>query len=214
MNFRKFAAISLAIPSILFSSAASAEDLWGCEVLLCLSNPAGPMAVAQCVPPITRLYRAIFKTNPDPFPTCAMARGPNGERNEATPHYNDYYDPCPTGTRALGQGSYAVHQSQVKQGNGGRFSRPSAPLSAVLSGIGEGGYGYSDGDGGTSFPTKVCVGNQTGSVSVDFGSGSEYSDYRSVGIYDQIKLLPAHRNGFSIKVYQNNGLLHVVRPNL
>ena len=34
---------------------ASADD-WGCEVLLCLSNPAGPTAVEQCKPPIQRLW--------------------------------------------------------------------------------------------------------------------------------------------------------------
>lgn len=35
----------------LFSRTAFG-DQWGCEVLLCLSNPAGPTAVKECEPPI------------------------------------------------------------------------------------------------------------------------------------------------------------------
>lgn len=56
----KILAAALAVSAPLISTSARA-DTWGCEVLLCLSNPAGPMAVSQCVPPIKRLYRAIFK---------------------------------------------------------------------------------------------------------------------------------------------------------
>lgn len=202
MNLKKIAAISFTSAALLFANNVSAnDDLWGCEVLLCLSNPAGPMAVAQCVPPITRLYRAIFKKHPDPFPTCPMAAGPNGERNEAMPQYNDYYDPCPEGTRALASGAYAVHQSQVRQT--GWRNRTTVSISSVYTGIGEGNY--------RAEGSKVCVGNQTGSVSVDFGS-NDSTDYRTVGIYDNIQLLRPYNHGFSIKVYQNNSLLHVVRP--
>ena len=34
-------------------------DEWGCEVLLCMSNPAGPEAVGQCVPPMQRFYNVL-----------------------------------------------------------------------------------------------------------------------------------------------------------
>lgn len=212
MKFKSFIACTGIAGALFFSPGARADD-WGCEVLLCLSNPAGPMAVSQCVPPITRLYAAIFKPNPDPFPTCAMARGPNGERNEATPQYNDYYDPCPEGTKPLGPGAYAVKSSDVTV-SGRRFGGTRVNLSAVRTGIGEGSGGVADGDGGTSFPQKVCVAGQTGSVGVEFSSGGDYSDVRSVGIYERIEMLPAHRNGFAIKVYVNNKLHLVVRPKL
>lgn len=42
---------------------------WGCQVLLCLSNPGGPTQYAECVPPITKLWNALAKGNP--FPSCS-----------------------------------------------------------------------------------------------------------------------------------------------
>jgi hypothetical protein len=51
---------------------ARAADLWGCEVLLCMSNPAGPTAVAPCVPPINKLWRHLAKGGR--FPDCPQAR--------------------------------------------------------------------------------------------------------------------------------------------
>ena len=60
---------------VLFTHSAYADD-WGCQVMLCMSNPAGPMAVAECVPPIQRLYEAMshkgFK-----WPTCDLAGKPD-----------------------------------------------------------------------------------------------------------------------------------------
>ena len=50
-----------------------AKAQWGCEVLLCLSNPAGPMAVSQCVDPIRRLYRHLALGRA--FPSCEAADG-------------------------------------------------------------------------------------------------------------------------------------------
>jgi hypothetical protein len=42
---------------------------FGCEVLLCLSNPGGPTQYAACVPPITKLWQelAIGRS----FPICS-----------------------------------------------------------------------------------------------------------------------------------------------
>ena len=50
-----------------WSAAASGSD-YGCQVLLCLSNPSGPTQYGACVPPITKLWRdlALGKS----FPTC------------------------------------------------------------------------------------------------------------------------------------------------
>lgn len=56
------------------SNDVQAEDNWPCEVLLCLSNPAGPTAVGQCVPPIARLFEHLSAGRK--FPICA-ARGTN-----------------------------------------------------------------------------------------------------------------------------------------
>ncbi|RZI40374.1 hypothetical protein EGT07_23820 [Herbaspirillum sp. HC18] len=63
-----FVTIALMI-SIGAPQLALADD-WGCEVLLCLANPAGPTAVAECKPPIQKLWKALAKGKP--FPTCTF----------------------------------------------------------------------------------------------------------------------------------------------
>lgn len=62
----------------IFAGAAHADD-YGCTVLLCLSNPQGPMAVSQCVPPIKRLYDDL--SHGRGFPSCAM--GSDDGKNSA-----------------------------------------------------------------------------------------------------------------------------------
>lgn len=61
--------------SLLSQSSIAQADDWGCEVLLCLSNPAGPTAVAECVPPIRKLWRALARGHA--FPTCLMGNSQN-----------------------------------------------------------------------------------------------------------------------------------------
>ena len=58
--------------SILAPGLAHADD-WGCQVILCLSNPGGPEKYSQCVPPIERLWAAL--RHGDPFPTCDFGAG-------------------------------------------------------------------------------------------------------------------------------------------
>ncbi|WP_213762405.1 hypothetical protein [Caballeronia sp. dw_19] len=58
--------------SILAPCLAHADD-WGCQVLLCLSNPSGPEQYSGCVPPIEKLWRAL--RHGDPFPTCGFGAG-------------------------------------------------------------------------------------------------------------------------------------------
>ncbi len=70
---------------------AKAND-WGCQVLLCLSNPAGPEAVGECVPPIERLWQALSARPPQPFPTCGMG---GGERSNYANHQWASANFCP-----------------------------------------------------------------------------------------------------------------------
>lgn len=79
-------AAALACGLALSSPARADDDLWGCQVLLCMSNPAGPTAVAECVPPISRLWRHLRRGRP--FPSCSQAGFEGG---------NVKYDPwrCP-----------------------------------------------------------------------------------------------------------------------
>lgn len=55
------AAASLASFYLVFDGKARADD-WGCQVILCLSNPGGPTQYAECRPPIEKLSRACKGT--------------------------------------------------------------------------------------------------------------------------------------------------------
>ncbi|MBU9597614.1 hypothetical protein [Burkholderia multivorans] len=57
----------------IFAPVTARADDWGCQVILCLSNPGGPEQYAQCVPPIERLWTAL--RHGDPFPTCDFGQG-------------------------------------------------------------------------------------------------------------------------------------------
>ncbi|WP_251007974.1 hypothetical protein [Sphingobium sp. BHU LFT2] len=59
-----------AICSALAPAPAKASD-YGCQVLLCLSNPGGATQYSQCVPPITKLWRQLATGKA--FPTCTGA---------------------------------------------------------------------------------------------------------------------------------------------
>lgn len=64
----RFAAYLFLSYSYILGSHARADD-WGCQVLLCLSNPGGPTQYAACVPPIQRLWSELAKGGA--FPTCS-----------------------------------------------------------------------------------------------------------------------------------------------
>jgi hypothetical protein len=49
-------------------AAPAAASGWGCEVLLCLSNPGGATQYAACVPPITKLWDQLATGHA--FPIC------------------------------------------------------------------------------------------------------------------------------------------------
>ncbi len=219
MKFSRIFSAVGASAALLFASSPAQADDWGCEVLLCLSNPAGPMAVAACVPPITRLYKAIFKPRPDPFPTCNMAVNKQGQRSYATPQYNDYYDPCPDGTTALEKGQLAIlgtrEQYDKVKGNG-RFGFGVATVynfgkDAVLrAGIGDGSNYYPSEDSGRQ--PKTCVAGGLGTVAM---STNNYDDgYSQVGVYERVVIVDPATNGFSIKVFLDDKIYKVVRPQM
>lgn len=61
------AAVAVVLAGGVWSAPAVASD-WGCQVLLCLSNPGGPTQYATCVPPITKLWEALATGHA--FPSC------------------------------------------------------------------------------------------------------------------------------------------------
>ncbi len=211
-----FAAVAMVVAAPFTSTAAKA-DTWGCEVLLCLSNPAGPMAVSQCVPPIQRLYRAIFKRNPDPFPTCAMAQGQNG-RSWAQVEYNNHYDSCPAGTKPLERGVWAVvgTADQVAKVNERRWfgfhGAQELAAQPMALGIGDGGYQDVRRTEDHRPARKTCVGNLVGNVVITRGSNSDDMTHFDVAVYDRMIALDPHVNGLAIKVFVDSQLFRVVRP--
>jgi hypothetical protein len=96
---------------VLWSLPLTAQaDDWGCQVLLCLSDPRGPRTEAPCRPPIDRLYRALAKGHA--FPVCTLAGSPQTGGSYAQPVF-DPYDPCPAGLRAAEPGRYVVQGKPV-----------------------------------------------------------------------------------------------------
>ncbi len=179
--------------------APAHADQWGCEVLLCLSNPAGPTAVAECKPPIHRLWRHLARGHS--FPSCEMARGPNGA-SYAKRGFS-YYDSCPAGTQPLASGEQAARAGSVRTVGARSIYGTSG---ATYVGIGTGdGYFPNDRSGG--LPPKVCVGNKVGTTSVNYDARSSYQ----VSIYDRIVTLAPQRSPRCIDVYINDAFYQRVR---
>jgi len=85
---------TLGLGSLYPNSGQSARaDEWGCQVILCLSNPGGPTQYAECRPPIQKLWRWLTKGRS--FPTCSGV-GFQSSR----PQYEPYH--CPDGYRLSG----------------------------------------------------------------------------------------------------------------
>ena len=182
---------SVAAAGMFIGASAHASD-YGCRVLLCLANPAGPTAVTQCVPPITQLWRDLARVPPRPFPSCDEARPAIAVQNTT------WYDPCPEGTSALEGGLYALQQGA-----------PDASVPAL--GIGEGDNLQPwNGDNVVTLTSKVCVGRQLGQTFVQFGSGDNVSA-AMVNVYDRVALLDPATSPRVIDVYLNNALYRRVR---
>ena len=180
---------------------------WGCEVLLCLANPNGPTAVAQCVPPIQRLWRELARGRA--FPSCAMASGPNG-RSYAQPA-SSHYDRCPAGTSELALGELAELAAPMRSAappptrSGTPTTYTAGSTGFTYAGIGNGdGYGRSGTDGPP--PVKVCVAGSRGTREVRRGD-----DNYTVGLYETIYVAPAQASSLVIDVYVDNEYWQSVR---
>ena len=180
---------------------------WGCEVLLCLSNPAGPTAVPPCVPPIHRLWRALARGHA--FPTCELAVGPAG-RSYARPAYS-HYDRCPEGTTELPVGQLAELATPMSMSAapttpaGTRSTYAAATPGLVYGGIGSGdAYGHAGVDGPP--PPKLCVAGYRGSR-----PAGNVGDTYTVQRYDAMFLSPAQASPRAIDVFIDDAYWHTVR---
>ena len=77
INFKSSLLAFLLSACALFPQLAKADD-WGCQVALCMANPAGATAVPECVPVMQRLYDAL--RNKRPWPTCDRAQAPASQQ--------------------------------------------------------------------------------------------------------------------------------------
>ncbi len=170
---------------------AFADD-YGCKVLLCLANPNGPMAVSECVPPISQLFRDMAKPKPPAFPTCDMAEGPNGK--SYAKQGISYYDPCPEGTTALEAGVLAYEGSnQIVEGIGSGEGITSSNVAGSRMGQGLG--------------RKICVGNQTGTSRISRTAG----EYIAVNTYSKVVMMDPASSPRIIDVFIEDKLFRRVR---
>ena len=200
---KKMHQLALALPAIFLSPAAMASE-WGCQVLLCLANPAGPTAVATCVPPITRLWAALNKPRPDPFPTCEEANSRNGD-SFARPSYG-YFDRCPSGTTALSVGASAIQLTRATYNSMAASNAVATRIGAV--GIGE-GDGLQPADD-QSLPNKVCVAGELGAVWLP-STDPENSLPVQGRAFQQVVTLPPNPTGRYIDVFVNGNLFNRVK---
>lgn len=178
--------------ALMASSGLARADDYGCTVLLCLANPAGPKAVPECVPSITRLFRDLARGRA--FPTCAMASAPDAQGGQSwAEHKVVQYDECPSGTTALGAGAYAAR---------------STADSTYFVGIGEGDNLASTGS--RSLPNKICVGNRIGEKTLN-GRGGDALEMAAVGVFDEVTVIAPNAQPNYIDVYVNSAFSHRVR---
>lgn len=109
----------IAAPLFAFSSFAQASD-WGCECLLCLSDPRGPTTENECVPPITRLWKHLAKGGS--MPKCEMAGGSWAQKAKSP------YELCPDGSETVANGVAAITAESdsisIGIGDGGEYVAP------------------------------------------------------------------------------------------
>jgi hypothetical protein len=192
-------ALAIAVP-------AWADD-WGCQVLLCLANPAGPTAVSQCVPPIEKLWESLHEGHS--FPSCGLAgdsTSRTGSFAQPSPD-NSYYNTCPGGLTALPMGSYAIWApSWVPKDNTARW----AQQQTLYAGIGAGtGLAPSSGMNYSSLPPEVCVGEQLGQVNYTIRGGREGFEF-TANVYAQVTVLQPQASPNIINVYIDGALYNQV----
>jgi hypothetical protein len=190
-------------PAIANNSAYPARSDWGCEVLMCLSNPNGATAVNECRPPIERLWRHLARGHG--FPTCTLSNGQDSRTAGTWVQRNaNYYNLCPAGTTPLAPGSYAL----ANQGEGAQ------PV--VYEGIGDGSGIHPNDDsrwGSSVLPPLVCVGARTGITAHWVQSAGSRGELMrvDVGVYNTMAVQPANASGNVFDIYINNQVYHRAR---
>lgn len=178
------AALPILVTGISVSQVASADD-WGCEVLLCLSDPRGPTTESECRPPIEKLWEHLAKGRS--FPTCSLAGNASSGSGSFAKQIRDAYDPCPDGL--IPTGGYIAQSDSTNPRDWRR-------LQYAASSMGK-NVGFFNGNLGP----RACVGNKLGNYTVG------YSDERvTVSVFDNV-VWQQPQNPRAIDVYID-GKLH------
>jgi hypothetical protein len=173
--------LRMAMLACVVSGTNVQASQYGCTVLLCLSNPAGPTAVAECVPPIRQLWRDLARGRP--FPTCEEANG-----SALAGLVTEPYDPCPKGSRALPAGELAAVSDTAPPS--GQYPT----LQQFFVGIGEGNP-TGDPWAATAIPAtdvsreKVCVVGEPIGLGLGVVITNDTSTMAEVPIYGAVRLL-------------------------
>lgn len=189
--------------------AATLADEYGCKVLLCLSDPQGPLTQTECRPPIQRFIAGQNRRPRDPFPSC-----PEGAPVTMLPSER-LYDDCPDGTRILDAGALAVEMTRaaLQQMSGIPSTKQPAPVRArtlpqgidTHVGIGEGAGRVLEG----VRQNRICVGSPIGMLHV--GSGYNDSSETSYGVFERVEILPAAAAARTVDIMVGGKLLRSVR---
>jgi hypothetical protein len=200
--------------AVMVSSAVGLAhaDNWGCEVMLCLSNPAGPRAVPECKGPIDRLEEHLKKGGS--FPTCQLSNGADSASAGTYARQNfTYYDPCPAGTTALAPGARGApaRDAQLRPTRFG--TRQTLWVAQFVTGIGsgDGARFHGVGLGGRGLPPKVCVGAQSGQAYAEVPDAEGNVQAVPVALFDRVELLRPYDSPRVIDVYVDNTLYQRVR---
>ena len=95
-----------------YSVTLTRADDYGCQVLLCLTNPGGPTQYGECVPPIERLWSDLRHFRG--FPTCSGVG-----YSASSPVYDPYY--CEPPAQLVSSPTH-YHGSSGQNNDGDRVS--------------------------------------------------------------------------------------------
>ena len=195
---------------ILFTqSGVTLADEYGCKVLLCLSDPQGPLTQTECRPPIQRFIAGQNRTPRDPFPSC-----PEGAPASMLPS-DRLYDDCPDGTRSLDPGALAVQMTRaaLQQMSGIPGTKQPAPARVTtLPQDLETQVGIGDGVGRVIEgvrQNRICVGSPIGMLHVSSG----YTDTpdTSYGVFERVEIIPPAQATRVVDIIVGGKVLRSVR---
>ena len=167
------------------------DDLWGCELLLCLANPNGWSSVSECKDPVEKYFTCRAKPSPCDMPTCPQAGDGNYAENTS-----ERFDPCSQIDSELEEAPVGwLASGTLKKHGNSKYNY-------------SGDYWISDGDGGSTYAgTYACVkpADYQGQVTERYSCGDDEYCSRKVQVYSEITWQAA-QSSRSIDVYINGEL--------